>query len=286
MNIQREYRPVGLISRWMLITLMAAALALAAGCMPPPGPLSDESAAIGVMLEKRWSENGIPEHAERIYFIRWNEDSDPAKQNDIIESNYNRGGRVYLFNAKPGRYSAVAAVDFTNIRHGSGELWAGAQGREQMRGIEGYASSADFQTSTGQPRASFVGLQIDSGGGDRVDEFTAYATYFSEDLVKRSTVEVLPGEFTVMGKFQVMMQEHIVRGDRVQTHFYQSINPSLTDPRGMPIHEVQDTVSTRAHLIKGGRSGADRRHLLELALEDLRGTEWEQMIRRMIDRLR
>lgn len=276
-----------LISRWILTALMTAGLAIAAGCVSPPGPLSGESAAIGVMLEKQWSENGIRANAERIYFIRWNDDSDPAKQSDIIESNYNRGGRVYLFNAKPGRYSAVAAVDFTNIRHGGGDMWAGARGQQQRAGAgeAGYARTVGFQPSTNQPRASLVGLQIDMGGGDRVDDFVAYVTYFSEDLVKRSTVEVRPGEFTVMGSFQVMMQDHIFRGDRVQTHFYQSINPSLTDPRGMPIHEVQDTVSSRAHLIKGGRSGADRRHLLELALDDLRGTEWEQMVRRKIDRL-
>lgn len=122
MNIQRAYRPMELISRWILIAVMTAGLAIAAGCVSPPGPLSGESAAIGVMLEKQWSENGFRANAERIYFIRWNDDSDPAKQNDIIESNYNRGGRVYLFNAKPGRYSAVAAVDFTNIRHGSGDM--------------------------------------------------------------------------------------------------------------------------------------------------------------------
>ncbi len=50
--------------------------------------------------------------AVQIYFVRVGDGEDPLRAESVIFSNYSRNGQIYLFNAKPGRYFAVAAKFF------------------------------------------------------------------------------------------------------------------------------------------------------------------------------
>ena len=48
--------------------------------------------------------------ADAVYFVRVVEDSDRLAAENFIPSNYSKGKNVYLLNAKPGRYVAVACM--------------------------------------------------------------------------------------------------------------------------------------------------------------------------------
>lgn len=288
MKIQQEYNPVPNRSRWFNLLVGAACIALISACVKPPAPENSGSAAVGIVTEKQWSKGGWKENSQRVYFIRWNDSDDPTKQDEIIESNFHRDGRVYLLNAEPGRYSAVAATDFTGYAfEGNGNSPRIARrGTSPARPtFASYTSSRPFQGRERGKHLRFVGT-MDGQDGDQIDEYSAFTTYFSEDLVNKTSVEVRAGEFAVMGRFQVLMKWGIRGGDRVQVHFFHKIGPKMSDPYGMPIYDIDNNRATRAQLVKESRSGETRREILESALGDFSGTPWESMVRRQADKLR
>lgn len=88
------------------MTLAIAGLAFACTTPPPPPvelPVDANSGVIGikVAVDKLGS-------TERAYFVRL-DDGDPLARPYVIQANYFEDGYVYLLNARPGRYAAVAA---------------------------------------------------------------------------------------------------------------------------------------------------------------------------------
>ncbi|HWI15563.1 MAG TPA: hypothetical protein VNT02_14960 [Burkholderiales bacterium] len=88
------------------VALVATMGACATGSIgPPPKAEQPDSAGIGldVQLQLLWSRN-----AAKVYFVKLDGASIPLTD-QIIASNYAKEGRVYLLNATPGEYAAVAA---------------------------------------------------------------------------------------------------------------------------------------------------------------------------------
>ena len=299
---------MAILQRWTIALLTATGAAGLTACFPLPEPPQPGSGAIGVILDKQWFEDGRTEISERIYFVRWNDGDDPAQQKEIVESNFHRGNRVYLLNAKPGRYSAVAAADFLTSKIGEGGIieWAGADQPRRGNQFAIYAGNTSplkipplpsFKAShrpvgQGPTISGSMGASFGSSmggvrqGGDRVDDFRAFTTYFSEEMVRKSAVQVNAGDFVAMGSFRVLMHHGIRKGDKVQNHFYRIINASLSDPRGMPILDIHDTVSTRAQLVQDRLGRQAKWELLQQALDDFADTAWEPLVRRKLDSLR
>lgn len=336
-------------SRLVVFSLMILGVVSLSACMrPAPGPMHPESAAIGVMLEKQWSKGGLVEYAERVYFVRWNDSDDPTAQNDIIESNFSHGNRTYLLNAKPGRYSAVAASDYTALKKArKSTLTAKSDARRQpsmplgavglyaaLSGMEGRAPGR-IAATLNDPGGPFAAVNNPVGAtahttmdaaawapgpargngfagvlagaailqarepallaqtfdaaepeGDRLDDYQAYTTYFSEELVRKTVVEVGPGDFAVMGSFQVLMENNIRYADKVQDYYYRTIHPFVSDLYGMPFVDPDNSFASRAHLLKERKGREVERELLEKALDDLRGTPWVPLVRRKLEALR
>ncbi|MEZ5330977.1 MAG: hypothetical protein R2991_02745 [Thermoanaerobaculia bacterium] len=90
------------------ILLLAAGLLVAAADPAPPDPEPGKG-AIGVSL-RGWSPGGADRlEAVEVRFVRADRGDGPYLSNDLIESNYaGKDGRVYLLNAEPGEYAAVA----------------------------------------------------------------------------------------------------------------------------------------------------------------------------------
>jgi len=112
------------------------------------------------------------------------EPSEYGNEPQMIASNYSENGRAYLINAKPGKYAAVALL--------------------------------------ARIKKSGIGIGIGGGG---VTSFYSYndtskATFFSRQIVDRSTIEVKPGEFAFMGDFTVYKQPDITKGDSAQERYY------------------------------------------------------------------
>ncbi|MCZ6729734.1 MAG: hypothetical protein O7C61_08490, partial [SAR324 cluster bacterium] len=85
-----------------LILSFLLSLAMLGCSAPTPSPSHARSAAIGIQIETRWL-TGFHRtyYADKIYFIRLDGSADLKQQRDLIHSNFHKGDRVYLLNAKP-----------------------------------------------------------------------------------------------------------------------------------------------------------------------------------------
>lgn len=91
--------------------LMSVVLLLLASCATAPSvppPVNPQSSALGLYVEVRVS--GIATYrADALYFVKRCVANEPCEDH-LISSNFAKDGRVYLLNAEPGEYLAVAAA--------------------------------------------------------------------------------------------------------------------------------------------------------------------------------
>jgi hypothetical protein len=87
---------------FVLVLLIGSLL----GCASIPSAEDPDSSAIGIRFETHVPIFGhLP---SIVFFVRTENDGDIA-QNQVIASNFARKGRLYLLNAPPGKYVAVAS---------------------------------------------------------------------------------------------------------------------------------------------------------------------------------
>ncbi len=92
----------------LLLGLCFLATAAVAKTLPMPQP-DAERGSIGITVRSLAPMRAIRSSATQIFFVRIEEDIDPLAADAVIPSNFSQGKQVYLLNAKPGRYVAVAA---------------------------------------------------------------------------------------------------------------------------------------------------------------------------------
>ena len=98
-----------------IIATIGAALAL--GCLAsvrPPPPVQDPASANAALIAIKVVNNSFPTNL--VYFVRIEKGNDPLSQQVLIPSNYFEDGYVYLLNARPGRYAAVAAALLVDVK--------------------------------------------------------------------------------------------------------------------------------------------------------------------------
>jgi hypothetical protein len=89
-----------------VLALSVSVLAEARGPgLPSPDP---ERGALAVTVRGRFP-LGQKAPAAQVYFVRVDDDADMFSAESVIPSNFSKKKQVYLLNAKPGRYVAVAA---------------------------------------------------------------------------------------------------------------------------------------------------------------------------------
>ncbi len=93
----------------ILILLLTASPLFGKKQPPPPEPQPNRG-SVGLVLHA-WSPLPVAKSAAtKIYFVRIENEKDWFEARTLIASNYQaRGGLVFLLNAEPGRYAAVAA---------------------------------------------------------------------------------------------------------------------------------------------------------------------------------
>ena len=84
---------------------LAAVFALASCGQPPQKPADVRSSVIGVALRFQW----VGERIDYAYFVRLGGTDRVRGDFPLLQSDFRRGDRFYLFNAPPGRYAVVAA---------------------------------------------------------------------------------------------------------------------------------------------------------------------------------
>lgn len=96
------------MNRWLVafLTLLIVAACAEVPTVPPPG--GEQSAALGIVVEVRVS--GLATYrADAAYFVK-RCPANEACDERLILSSYGKDGRIYLLNAEPGEYGAVAVA--------------------------------------------------------------------------------------------------------------------------------------------------------------------------------
>jgi hypothetical protein len=99
-----------MLTRRMVLILVSLSLATGLGLakvadLPVPDP---ERGSLGVIIEAKPPSKMGTMDAVQVFFVRLDEGVDPLNAESFIPSNFFGKGQVYLLNAKPGRYVAVA----------------------------------------------------------------------------------------------------------------------------------------------------------------------------------
>jgi len=175
----------------VLVRVLWSALPLGAlACTtPPPPPLTDDSSVVAVRVAISEGFGLVETDSEQVYFVRMDE-SGQFSEDQVIPSNYASGGYVFLMNAEPGTYAAVAA---------SKEL------------------SAPLNSGAPTQPGLSVGVQLFI--------VTDALTYLPDAVVSRTIVRVEPGTAAFMGDFVLDQSNGLEGADEIQRHYFNLLQP-------------------------------------------------------------
>jgi hypothetical protein len=162
---------------------------LVTGCasMPVPRMEDPQASAIGIQVETQAPVGIFSNKPDRIFFVRIDGEGN-IEQNQVVPSNFAKDGRIYLLNAKPGEYAAVAA----------------------------------FRSQAGSPFAPAPqpGVSVSVSVGK-----TGYTTYFSKELIEATKVDAGRGEVAFMGSYVVKQSVGLKDAEAIQNHYAELLAP-------------------------------------------------------------
>lgn len=175
----------------ILATVFLLVLSACVTLPPPPGPEDSQSAAIGISLVIRPPLRlfGLADQKTdmTVYFIRLDQEKaapDSLLRTTLYRSNYTHGNQVYLLNATPGKYAAVAV----------------------------------FFEKASQPLSPAPGaLPVASGPPKE------FWTYLSEDVIRQTEVTVPTGAIRYMGDFVIDQAVGMKNADEAQDHYHRFV---------------------------------------------------------------
>ena len=93
---------------------------LIAGCAttPPPKMMQPSASGIAISVKLQRPLGWPTDDAGRVYFVKL-KNGNNLQEGTIIQSNYEKDGRIYLLNATPGNYVAVAAWTSMSVASGT-----------------------------------------------------------------------------------------------------------------------------------------------------------------------
>lgn len=218
---------------------------LICGCttvLPPPAPLDKERSVIGISVNVRAPIRLFSSQAQRVYFVRI-ESGDPIYQETLIPSNYTKGDYVYLLNAKPGRYAAVAAS------------------YERVNAVPMF------------PLPLPPGISV-TVGAPTVFKST---TYFSEELIHKISVEVKPSTVAFMGEFIIDSSVGVEGADQAQAHYYRLLEPSA-ESRNAFLTLMSGEQSYRGANYQSDHSDAAQQKFLDYTREAIAEAGWMSVL--------
>jgi len=236
-----------------LIVFCTALLGCAATYPPPPSPIDELSAALGLDLEARHSPLRLTsEWPEVVLFLRMEEGesiADLVGREDLIPSTLVHEKQVYLLNVPPGTYVAVAAINIITEEPTEIELAKVPVG-----------NSFNFSLSTEL---------------DKNDSITN--SYFSAELIEQTMTTVEPGSFAFMGRFSTNQSFSLGDVDELQQHFLHVIEGAMAEKSGFNKH-AEGIRSRRLDPHKTDRSEKRQRKFFDKARERLAGSAWVAMM--------
>ncbi|MFQ5528637.1 MAG: hypothetical protein ACE5GX_20575, partial [Thermoanaerobaculia bacterium] len=163
--------------------------------LPEPDPMSG---SIGVTVRTRPPAKigpGLP--AVEIFFVKLEDGEEAFGATDLIPSNYSNKKQVYLLNADPGRYVAVAA--------GLGSTKGPAVG-----------------VPLGGGKVGGVDVSFGMSSGTTID----YSAFFSIAMISETETRVVPQEMAFMGEYLVSTSTKMKKADAAQAHYFRLLLPA------------------------------------------------------------
>lgn len=215
---------------------------LISGCasMPVPRMEDPQTSVIGIQIETQAPVGIFSNKPDRVFFVRIDGESD-ITQSQVIPSNFAKDGRIYLLNAKPGKYAAVAAF------------------RSQ--------AGSPFGSAPPQPGVSF---SVSIGK-------TGYTTYFSKELIEATKVDVAKGEIAFMGSYVVKQSVGLKDAEPIQNHYAKLLAPG-SSKSGFG-HLLSGDYHYRGVVNEAKRDSDARTEFLRKAKDDLAEGGWGQLIK-------
>ena len=219
-----------------------------AATLPPEKPMSPEKSAIGLSLKVRAPVKVFTNKADAVYFVKLDEEKSIDAQNKIFHSNYVKGDQIYLLNAEPGKYVAVASYYKKNVP----------------------------AFSAGPPQSG-VSISINPPPEN------SFVTFFSEETITATEIVVPPGTVTFMGDLVVDNALGMKEADNSQVHFANLLYPGAKT--GFLTMAFSGKNYYRGSLNDLEKDTENEAEFLEDALIHLSGTEWTKIVRMRIDEL-
>jgi len=164
--------------------LLVAACALAACAstsnVPPRQP---DHGGIAIRVKVRAPVRIISQRPSQVLFVRLSGPGGSVADGELVPSNHEQDGYVFLLNALPGTYVAVTCF------------------KDMERAPVTVASSSNFSVSF-RPSPS------------------NYTTYFPEEMIRQTEVIVPAGGIAFMGEYVVDQSVGLKGADPTQLHFY------------------------------------------------------------------
>lgn len=206
------------------------------GCasMPVPRMAEPQSSAIGIQIKTQAPIGIFSNKPDRVYFVKL-DNGGGIKQSQIIPSNFAKDGRIYLLNAGPGKYAAIAAF----------RLQAGS-------------------TSAPAPQPGFsVSFSIGE---------TGYTTYFSKELIEATKIDVGRGEIAFIGNYVVKQSVGLKDAEPIQNYYAELLSPGSS--KSGFAHLLSGEYHYRGTLSEAKRDNNAKSEFIKRARDDLAEGGW------------
>jgi len=211
------------------------------GCasMPVPKMTEPQASVIGIQVETRAPVGVFSHKPDAAYFVKIDGEGDVV-QNQLIPSNFSKDGRIYLLNAKPGAYAAVAV----------------------------------FRSQAGSPFGSAPqpGISVSVRVGK-----TGYTTYFSKELIEATKTNVAAGEIAFMGSYIVKQSVGLADAEPIQNHYANLLSPGSSKSGFGNLLSGDYHYRGSASDVK--RDDNTRKEFIKNARDDLAEGGWESVVK-------
>jgi hypothetical protein len=257
--------------------------------MPP----AKDASALGITAELilPWSPYVLFQKLpDRIYFARINENGNILQPQEIFVSNFVKGNRAYLLNARPGTYVAFAA--YYEVTR---EIKKLEYQKEVKNEIETKKPAVDEgKKGTGNSRI----IEADDDEKENpseippvyVAESKGAFVFFSDEIVRNTQVTVTPGHLFYMGDYSIRMQGDTGKADLIQKTFLKALvseSDQLKNSEEKKIIAGRQDDTSFLGVVRSMDTGKKAAHSFRAAaIYDFKNTEWLQALGITSKRLR
>jgi hypothetical protein len=203
-------------------------------------PMADDAQAgvVAIEVELEPPIGLFSQKPDRVFFVRIDAEGG-LTQHQVMPSSLAKDGRFYLLGAKPGAYAAVAALR--------------------------------MQSALPLPMGAAPGAGVSVSIGR-----TGYTTYFAQELIDTTKVELGSAGFAFMGSYRVKQAVGLQGAEPIQLHYAELISPGVA--KSGAVHLLSGDYHFRGAALDAKRMADVRTEFMRKAQVDLAGSAWRRVL--------